>query len=87
MVVRNQEVGNALQNYIKTFDNTNFPKENVPTACLHLKAVACTLGDNDFPTNVVRKVLEDFAKSSTTHLKNFVQVKLSCVVAASIVPS
>jgi hypothetical protein len=62
MVVRNQEARDALETHFKTFDITKFPGENVPTACLRLKAVAQALGDNDLLTNLVRKVLEGFAK-------------------------
>jgi hypothetical protein len=58
MVVRNQEARDALETYFKTFDITKFPGKNVPTACLCLKAVARALGENDLPTNLVRKVLE-----------------------------
>ena len=71
MVVRNQEAHDALKNYIKTFDITKFPEENVPTACLCPKAVTCTNGDNDLPTNVVHKVLEGFVKSSTPTFNEF----------------
>ncbi len=71
MVVRNQEARGALKNDIKTFDITKFPGENVPTDCLCLKAVACALGDNDLPTNVVHKVLEGYAKSSTPTFNKF----------------
>jgi hypothetical protein len=51
--------------YIKNFDITNFPSENVPIACLRLKAVATALGNDDLPTNIIRKVLDGFAKLST----------------------
>ena len=40
MVVRNQEAKDALEIYLKTFNITAFPGENVPIACLRLKAVA-----------------------------------------------
>jgi hypothetical protein len=65
MVVKNQEAKDALESYIKEFDITKFPGENVPSACLWLKAVAKALGNNDLPSNVIFKILEGFAKSST----------------------
>ncbi len=42
-----------------------FPGENVPLACLCLKAVATSLGSNNLPANVIRKLLEGFATSAT----------------------
>ena len=71
MVVRNHEARDALENYIKNFDITKFPGENVPTACLRLKAVARALGAKDLPTNTIRQVLEGFGKSSTTSFNKF----------------
>ena len=71
MVVRNQEARDALETYVKTFDITKFPGKKLPTACLCLKAVAQALGENDLPTNLVRKVLEGFAKSSTKLFNKF----------------
>ena len=65
LVVKNQEAKDALESYIKDFDITNFPGENVPSACLRLKAVAKALGNDALPSNVIRKVLDGFAKSST----------------------
>ncbi len=37
----------------------------MPLACLCLKAVATSLGSANLPTNVIRKLLEGFAKSAT----------------------
>jgi hypothetical protein len=71
MVIKNQEARDALENYIKSFDITTFPGKNVPTACLRLKAVACTLGNNDLPSNTIRKVLDGFGKSSTKSFNEF----------------
>jgi hypothetical protein len=53
MIVKNQEARDALKLYIKNFDITTFPGENVPIACLHLKAVATALGNDDLPTNII----------------------------------
>jgi hypothetical protein len=80
MVVHNQEAQDALKNYIKTFDITKFPGENVPIACLHLKAAACDLGERNLPTNAVRRVLEGFVKSSTSSFNKFCtsQIALLC---------
>jgi hypothetical protein len=71
MVIKNQESLDALENYIKTFDITKFLGENVPIACLCLKAVAKALGTNDLPKNVICKVLEGFSKSSTKSFNEF----------------
>jgi hypothetical protein len=65
MIVKNQEARDALELYIKNFDITTFPGENAPIACLCLKAVATAFGNDDLPTNIIRKVLDGFAKSST----------------------
>ena len=80
MVVRNQEARNALENYIKNFDITKFPGENVPTACLRLKAVDRALGAKDLPTNTIRRVLGGFDKSSTTSFNKFCtsQIVMRC---------
>jgi hypothetical protein len=64
LVVKNQEARDALEEYLKTFDISKFPGENVPLACLCLKAIATSLGSNNLPTNVICKLLEDFAKSA-----------------------
>lgn len=71
MVIKNQESLDALEDYIKNFDITKFPGENVPIACLRLKAVAKALGTNDLPKNVIRKVLDGFSKSSTKSFNEF----------------
>jgi hypothetical protein len=71
MVVRNQKAHDGLENYIKTFDITKFPGKNVSIACLRLKAVACALGEKNLPANVVQRVLEGFAKSSTSSFNEF----------------
>jgi hypothetical protein len=54
MVMKNQEAKDALENYIRNFDITKFPEENVPTACLCLNAVARALEDEDLPSNTIR---------------------------------
>jgi hypothetical protein len=71
MVIKNHEAKDALENYIRDFDITKFPGENVPTACLRLKAVARALGDDDLPSNTIRKVLEGFGKLSTKLFNDF----------------
>jgi hypothetical protein len=80
MVVKNQEACNALETNIKTFGIEVFPGENVPTACLCLKAVAQALGDKYLPTNTICKVLKGFAKSSTYSYNAFCasQIALHC---------
>ncbi len=69
--MKNQEAKDALENYIREFDITKFPGENVPTACLRLKAVARALGNDNLPSNTIRKVLEGFGKSSTKSFNEF----------------
>jgi hypothetical protein len=71
MVIKNQEAKDSIKNYIQTFDITKFPGENVPTACLSLKAIAKSLGEKDLPSNIIRKVLEGFGKSSTQAFNDF----------------
>ena len=64
-VVKNQEARDALEDYLKKFDIRQFPGENVPTACLCLKTVATSIGNDNLLKNVLRKILGSFAKSST----------------------
>jgi hypothetical protein len=71
MAIKNQEAKDALENYIRSFDITKFPGKNVPTTCLCLKAIAGALGENDLPTNTIRKVLECFAILLMTSFNNF----------------
>ncbi len=54
-----------MEEYIKTFDIRKFPGEDVTKASLRLKAVAQSLGTNKLPTDIVHRVLEGFALSST----------------------
>jgi hypothetical protein len=77
MVVKNQEAHNALETYIKTFDIKVFPGENVPTACLCLKAVAQALGDKCLLTNTICKVLKGFTKSSTDSFNAFCESQIA----------
>ncbi len=70
MVIRNQEVWDALEEYIKMFDICNFPGENFPIACLKLKAVVTVL-DDKLQLNAVCTLLEGFARAST---KSFLSV-------------
>jgi hypothetical protein len=65
MAVKTQEAKDALKSYIKEFEISKFPGENVPSACLQLKAVSKALGNEDLQSNVIHKVLEGFPKSST----------------------
>jgi hypothetical protein len=76
MVIRNQEAWDALEEYIKLFDIRNFPGENVPTACLKLKAVVAVLGDK-LPSNAVRTLLEGFARASTKSFSSVCESKIA----------
>ncbi len=67
MVVKNQEARDALEMYIKNFDITNFPGENVPIACLWIKAVATALGDDDLPTICSPMILMMSIEDATTN--------------------
>jgi hypothetical protein len=77
MVARNQETKDALGTYLKTFDIIVFPGENVPIACLRLKAVARALGNNDLPKNIVQTILDGFSKSSTDTFNNVGKSKIA----------
>jgi hypothetical protein len=76
LVVRNQEAWDALELYVRTFDIRNFPGENVPTACLKLKAVLSVLGDKT-PSNAVRTILEGFAHASTDTFRDVCRSKIA----------
>jgi hypothetical protein len=71
MVIKTQKAKDALENYIREFDIMKFPGENVPTACLCLKAMARALGDDDLMSNTICKVLDGFGKLSTKLFNNF----------------
>ncbi len=77
MVVKNQEAKDALETYIKDFDIPKYPGENVPTACLCLKAIARALGNGNLPSNTICKVLEGFAKSSTKSFNDFCSSRIA----------
>jgi hypothetical protein len=77
MVVCNQEAKDALETYLKTFDITAFPGENVPIACLCLKADAQALGNDDLPKNTVQTILEGFSKSSTDTFNSVCKSKIA----------
>jgi hypothetical protein len=64
MIIHNQEAWDTLKEYIKTFDICHLPRENIPTACLKLKAVANALGD-ELLSNAVCLILEGFSHAST----------------------
>jgi hypothetical protein len=76
LVIRNQEAWDALEEYVRTFDIRNFPGENVPTACLKLKAVLGVLG-NKTPSNAVRTILEGFAHASTATFRDVCRSKIA----------
>ena len=71
MVIKTQESCDAIESYIRTFDITQFPGENVPIGCLCLKAFAKALGNDDLSSNVICQVLEGFSKS---FIKSFIEV-------------
>jgi hypothetical protein len=54
----------------------NFPRENVPTACLKLKTVLSVLG-NKTPSNAVRTILEGFAHASTDTFRDVCKSKIA----------
>jgi hypothetical protein len=76
MVICNQEAWDALKEYIKTFDIRSFPGENVPTACLKLKAVVTLLGDR-LPSNAVCTILEGFARAFTKFFASVCNSKIA----------
>jgi hypothetical protein len=76
MVIRNQEAWDALEEYIKMFDIRNFPGENVPIACLKLKAVV-TMLSNKLPSNAVHTILKGFACASTKSFSSVYESKIA----------
>jgi hypothetical protein len=85
MVIRNQKAWDALKDYIKTFDIRSFHGENVPTACLKLKAVLLSLVIDCLPMQFVLslKVLHVHLPSP---LHRFETARLLCEAIASMHP-
>ena len=65
IVQNSQESRRAMEEYIKSFDIRKFSGEDVTKASLRIKAVAQSLGTTKLPTDIVHRVLEGFAHSST----------------------
>jgi hypothetical protein len=65
MVVRNQEARDALENYIKTFDTTKFPGENVPLLACASRLLLVLLGRKTLPQ--MQSV--GFLKALVNHLR------------------
>ncbi len=70
MVQNSQESRRAMEEFIKTFDIQKFPGEDVTKASLRIKAVAQSLGTSRLPSDIVHRVLEGFARSSTPAFSN-----------------
>ncbi len=70
MVQNSQESRRALEDFIKTFDIQKFRGEDVTKASLHIKAVAQSLGTHRLPSDIVHRILEGFARSSTPAFSN-----------------
>ena len=85
MVMQSQEVLDALQEYLRTWDIRTFNDENVTVACTQLKAVLRALGSN-IPSNAPRLILEGFKNAKTPE---FVQlcVALGTTLSSSLLQS
>ncbi len=86
MVQNNQESRRAMEEFIRTFDIQRFPGENVTTASLRIKAVAQSLGPASLPSDIVHRVLEGFARSSTPAFANLCHHQGS-MISSSLVKS
>ncbi len=70
MMHTGQESRRAMEDYIKCFDLQKFPGEDVTNMCICIKAVACSLGTNRLPLDIIHRVLEGFARVSTPEFQN-----------------
>jgi hypothetical protein len=65
MVQNTHESRRAMEEYVRTFDIQKFPGEDVTKATLRIKAIAQSLGTTRLLSDIVHRVLEGFARSST----------------------
>jgi len=64
MVLQSQEITDALQDWLRTFDIRMFNDENVSVAATQIKAVLRALGSN-IPSNAARLLLDGFENVKT----------------------
>ncbi len=70
MVQSTQESRRAMEEFIRNFDIQKFPGEDVTKASLRIKAIAQSIGTKSLPADIVQRVLEGFARSSTPAFSN-----------------
>jgi hypothetical protein len=75
-----------MEEFLKNFDILSFPGENVTLASLRIKAIAQSLGPTKLPTDIVHRILEGFARSSTPAFSNLCYHQES-MISSSLVKS
>ncbi len=86
IVQSSQESRRAMEEFIRNFDLQKFPGENVTQASLRIKAVAQSLGPSRLPSDIVHRVLEGFARSSTPTFSAFCLYQRS-MISSTLVKS
>ncbi len=86
MVQSSQEARRAMEEFIRNFDIQKFSGKDVTKASLRIKAIAQSLGTNRLPSDIVHRILEGFARSSTPFFSLYCQHQKS-MISSSLVKS
>jgi hypothetical protein len=88
MTMRNQELVDTLHNWIRVFDIRAYDGENVLQACGQIRAVVRALQDFGLPLNMLKLILDGFAKASNapfgTLCTNLSTITRSTVLASQL---
>ena len=77
VVVRNQEGRDMLTGWIAKFDIRNYNNQDVARACLLIKAVVRAIGEDDLPSNTVRRIVTGMSKASNEDFRQLCQTSLA----------
>ena len=69
MVLRNQEMVDALLTWIRHFDVRQIDGQNISTACTQVRAVVRALDPFGLPGNALQSILRGFSRATTTEFQ------------------
>jgi len=72
IISSNKEAIDVLLKFLKEFDITEVPGENVTTACNQIKSVCLCIGKENLPDDLLRRLFEGFGKATNEHFKSLV---------------